>query len=85
MRQRAVNVDLQPEIEEVCFNELASLCYDKTAKGEEILCLQDNLDKYVILNNINITYWKEEIWISFLFNNLELFLIKLFLLVIEIF
>lgn len=47
MRQRAVNVDLQPEIEEVCFNELASLCYDKTAKGEEILCLQDNLDKYL--------------------------------------
>lgn len=46
MRQRAVNVDLQPEIEEVCFNELALLCYDKTGKGEEILCLQDNLDKY---------------------------------------
>lgn len=46
MRQRAMNVDLQPEIEEVCFNELASLCYDKTAKGEEILCLQDNLEKY---------------------------------------
>lgn len=45
MRQRAVNVDLQPEIEEVCLNELASLCYDKTAKGEEILCLQDNLDR----------------------------------------
>ncbi|XP_032671298.1 Golgi apparatus protein 1 [Odontomachus brunneus] len=44
MRQRAVNVDLQPEIEEVCFSELASFCYDKTAKGEEILCLQDNLD-----------------------------------------
>lgn len=46
MRQRAMNVDLQPEIEEMCFNELASLCYDKTAKGEEILCLQDNLEKY---------------------------------------
>ncbi|XP_076655241.1 Golgi apparatus protein 1 [Halictus rubicundus] len=44
MRQRAVNVDLQPEIEEVCLNELATYCYDKTAKGEEILCLQDNLD-----------------------------------------
>ncbi|KAK2580723.1 hypothetical protein KPH14_011351 [Odynerus spinipes] len=44
MRQRAVNVDLQPEIEEVCFSDLATLCYDKTAKGEEILCLQDNLD-----------------------------------------
>ncbi|XP_006615715.1 Golgi apparatus protein 1 isoform X2 [Apis dorsata] len=45
MRQRAINVDLQPEIEEVCLNELASFCYDKTAKGEEILCLQDNLDR----------------------------------------
>ncbi|XP_053972285.1 Golgi apparatus protein 1 [Hylaeus volcanicus] len=44
MRQRAVNVDLQPEIEELCLNELASYCYDKTAKGEEILCLQDHLD-----------------------------------------
>ncbi|KZC10387.1 Golgi apparatus protein 1, partial [Dufourea novaeangliae] len=44
MRQRAVTVDLQPEIEEVCLIELASYCYDKTAKGEEILCLQDNLD-----------------------------------------
>ncbi|XP_050588557.1 Golgi apparatus protein 1 [Bombus affinis] len=45
MRQRAVNVDLQPEIEEVCLTELASFCYDKTAKGEEILCLQDNLER----------------------------------------
>ena len=44
MRQRAINVDLQPEIEEVCLTELASYCYDKTAKGEEILCLQDKLD-----------------------------------------
>lgn len=45
MRQRAINVDLQPEIEEVCLAELASFCYDKTAKGEEILCLQDNLER----------------------------------------
>lgn len=45
MRQRAINVDLQPEIEEACLNELASFCYDKTGKGEEILCLQDNLDR----------------------------------------
>nr|ARK19823.1 venom protein [Ampulex compressa] len=44
MRQRAVNVDLQPEIEEVCLTELVSFCYDKTAKGEEILCLQDKLE-----------------------------------------
>lgn len=46
MRQRAINVDLQPEIEEVCLDDLADLCYDKTAKGEEILCLQDNLEMY---------------------------------------
>ncbi|XP_001605655.2 Golgi apparatus protein 1 [Nasonia vitripennis] len=44
MRQRAVNVDLQPEIEEVCLEDLASFCFDKTAKGEEILCLQDKFD-----------------------------------------
>ncbi|XP_014236728.1 Golgi apparatus protein 1 [Trichogramma pretiosum] len=44
MRQRAINVDLQPEIEEVCLDDLASFCFDKTAKGEEILCLQDNID-----------------------------------------
>ncbi|XP_014213335.1 Golgi apparatus protein 1 [Copidosoma floridanum] len=44
MRQRAVNVDLQPEIEEVCLDDLASFCFDKTAKGEEILCLQDKYD-----------------------------------------
>ncbi|XP_011302233.1 Golgi apparatus protein 1 [Fopius arisanus] len=45
MRQRAISVDLQPEIEQACFQELADNCYDKTAKGEEILCLQDNLDE----------------------------------------
>lgn len=44
MRQRAVNVDLQPEIEEVCMNELALYCQEKTRKGEEIFCLQDHLE-----------------------------------------
>ena len=50
MRQRAVNVDLQPEIEEKCLDDLASFCFDKTAKGEEILCLQDRIDRYDIQN-----------------------------------
>ncbi|XP_012256488.2 Golgi apparatus protein 1 [Athalia rosae] len=45
MRQRAVNVDLQPEIEEACLNDLALYCFDKIAKGEEILCLQDKLER----------------------------------------
>lgn len=44
MRQRAINVDLQPEVEEVCLNELAMYCYDKTARGEEVTCLQSNLE-----------------------------------------
>lgn len=46
MRQRAISVDLQPEIEELCLDDLASFCYDKTAVGEEILCLQDNLERF---------------------------------------
>lgn len=45
MRQRAISVDLQPEIEEVCLSDLALYCFQKTKKGEEILCLQDNLEK----------------------------------------
>lgn len=44
MRQRAVSVDLQPEIEEVCLEDLAMFCFDKTQKGEEMLCLQKNLE-----------------------------------------
>ena len=48
MRQRAVSVDLQPEIEEVCLDDLVEFCFDKTAKGEEILCLQSKYDRYVI-------------------------------------
>ncbi|XP_063230835.1 Golgi apparatus protein 1 [Bacillus rossius redtenbacheri] len=44
MRQRAVSVDLQPEVEEVCLENLASMCSDKVNKGEEMVCLQDNLE-----------------------------------------
>ncbi|GFG30167.1 hypothetical protein Cfor_10154 [Coptotermes formosanus] len=45
MRQRAVSMDLQPEIEEVCLDYLASHCTGKTGKGEEMVCLQDNLEE----------------------------------------
>ncbi|CAH0557545.1 unnamed protein product [Brassicogethes aeneus] len=44
MRQRAVSVNLQPEIEQVCLNDLGRLCHDKTEKGAEMLCLQNNLE-----------------------------------------
>ena len=45
MRQRAVSVDLQPEVEDSCLEDLADLCPDKTGKGEEMVCLQDMLEK----------------------------------------
>lgn len=44
MRQRAISVELQPEIEEVCVRDLADLCSDKSKKGEEMECLQDHLE-----------------------------------------
>lgn len=44
MRQRAISVDLIPEIEEVCLDDLANFCFDKTKKGEEMQCLQKNMD-----------------------------------------
>ena len=44
MRQRAVNVDLIPEVEDVCLDDLAALCFDKTKKGEEMECLQNHLE-----------------------------------------
>ncbi|GAB0086076.1 Golgi apparatus protein 1 [Sergentomyia squamirostris] len=45
MRQRAISVDLIPEVEDNCLDDLASFCHDKTEKGEEMQCLQDNMDK----------------------------------------
>jgi len=44
MRQRAVSMDLQPEVEEVCLDDLAFHCAGKTGKGEEMVCLQDKLE-----------------------------------------
>ncbi|XP_055641505.1 Golgi apparatus protein 1 isoform X2 [Toxorhynchites rutilus septentrionalis] len=45
MRQRARSVDLIPEVEDECIDDLAYFCFDKTGKGEEMLCLQENLEK----------------------------------------
>ncbi|KAG5892124.1 hypothetical protein JTB14_032347 [Gonioctena quinquepunctata] len=44
MRQRAISVDLQPEIDEACVKDISYYCYDKMKKGEEMQCLQDNLE-----------------------------------------
>lgn len=45
MRQRAVSVDLQPEIEEKCITDLSVHCFDKPEKGAEITCLQRHLSE----------------------------------------
>ncbi|ERL89133.1 hypothetical protein D910_06509, partial [Dendroctonus ponderosae] len=42
MKQRAVSVDLQPSIEEACLDNLATFCYKRVEKGEEMNCLQDH-------------------------------------------
>lgn len=47
MRVRAISVDLQPEIEMACVNDLAAYCFDKTGVGEEMICLQDNLERFL--------------------------------------
>lgn len=43
MRRRAISVDLIPEVEDSCIDDLANLCSVHTGRGEEMQCLQDNL------------------------------------------
>ncbi|XP_014673318.1 PREDICTED: Golgi apparatus protein 1-like [Priapulus caudatus] len=45
MRQRAVSVKLQPEIEEPCIHDLSRFCSDNTEEEEEMQCLQTHLDE----------------------------------------
>ena len=45
MRNRRKNVDLHPEIEDFCLPDLALHCSANTETGEEIQCLEDNLEK----------------------------------------
>ncbi|XP_071959006.1 Golgi apparatus protein 1-like isoform X2 [Antedon mediterranea] len=44
LRQRAISVHLNPNIERECRRDLGQYCADKHEKGEEMACLQDNLD-----------------------------------------
>lgn len=43
MRRRAISVDLIPEVEDFCLDDLANLCSENTGRGEEMQCLQNNL------------------------------------------
>uniref|UniRef100_A0A2P2I582 Golgi apparatus protein 1-like n=1 Tax=Hirondellea gigas TaxID=1518452 RepID=A0A2P2I582_9CRUS len=44
MHERAAYVNLHPDIEGACMKSLAMLCSDKTKPGEELYCLQENLN-----------------------------------------
>lgn len=60
MRQRAVSVDLIPEVEDVCLDDLASFCQDKTHRGEEMECLQNHLDELLKDCKKAVTSYTEE-------------------------
>lgn len=59
MRQRAISVDLLPEIEEFCMDDLATLCFEHTGKGEEIQCLQKNLMNLSVKCRLAVTNFTE--------------------------
>ena len=42
LRQRAVSVQLQPDVEEACRGALHTLCAKATEPGQELDCLQQN-------------------------------------------
>lgn len=60
MRQRAVSVDLIPEVEDVCLDDLAAFCFDKTQKGEEMECMQQHLEELTKECRKAVTIYTEE-------------------------
>uniref|UniRef100_A0A1A9W503 Golgi apparatus protein 1 n=1 Tax=Glossina brevipalpis TaxID=37001 RepID=A0A1A9W503_9MUSC len=60
MRQRAVSVDLIPEVEDACIDDLSYLCYDRTLKGAEMECLQNNLEKLQVPCKTAVSVYTEE-------------------------
>ncbi|XP_064598878.1 Golgi apparatus protein 1-like [Liolophura sinensis] len=45
MRTRAMSINLMPEIEEQCIQDLGQFCSEGTGQGEELRCLQDRYDE----------------------------------------
>ncbi|XP_005187616.1 Golgi apparatus protein 1 isoform X1 [Musca domestica] len=60
MRQRAVSVDLIPEVEDACIDDLSYYCFDHTEKGAEMDCLQTNLEKLQKSCKDAVTSYTEE-------------------------
>ncbi|XP_017072327.1 Golgi apparatus protein 1 isoform X1 [Drosophila eugracilis] len=61
MRQRAISMDLIPEVEDYCLNDLSAFCSDCTEKGSEMECLQKNMDQLQSeCKTVVIKYTEEE-------------------------
>ncbi|VVC42649.1 Hypothetical protein CINCED_3A011971 [Cinara cedri] len=62
MIQRAISVDLNPEIAESCIRDLPNFCHKKTGIGEEMLCLQDNFNNKKMTKECkeSISRWTEK-------------------------
>ena len=45
LEQRAISVNLHPEIDDACRYELTQYCFNAIRPGEEFQCLQENYDK----------------------------------------
>jgi len=44
MRERALLVSLNPDLEEDCLPDLSDFCSERTKPGEELKCLQTHLE-----------------------------------------
>ncbi|XP_020816562.1 Golgi apparatus protein 1 isoform X1 [Drosophila serrata] len=61
MRQRAISMDLMPEVEDYCLNDLSLFCADCTEKGSEMECLQKNMDQLQAeCKTVVVKYTEEE-------------------------
>ncbi|XP_037814855.1 Golgi apparatus protein 1 isoform X1 [Lucilia sericata] len=60
MRQRAVSVDLIPEVEDACIEDLSYYCFENTGKGAEMDCLQIHLEKLQTSCREAVTQYTEE-------------------------
>ncbi|XP_017863983.1 PREDICTED: Golgi apparatus protein 1 isoform X2 [Drosophila arizonae] len=60
MRQRAISVDLIPEVEDYCLSDLSQFCGELTEKGSEMECLQNRLEKLQPECRAVVTKYTEE-------------------------
>ncbi|XP_030387211.1 Golgi apparatus protein 1 isoform X2 [Scaptodrosophila lebanonensis] len=60
MRQRAISVDLMPEVEDACLSDLSLFCADRTEKGAEMECLQNKLEELTPDCKAAVTKFTEE-------------------------